>query len=90
MYPGLPILNRECTIDYTIPGTNHTIKKGTSIIFSLLGVSRDPDYFPDPETYRPERFSDAVPAYNVNAYIPFGEGPRACIGMIIVLFLYTI
>lgn len=79
-YPALPILNRECTIDYTIPGTKHTIKKGTAVIFSVLGISRDPVYFPEPETYRPERFADAVPEYNVNAFIPFGVGPRACIG----------
>lgn len=79
-YPALPILNRECTKDYPIPGTNRTIKKGTAIIISLLGISRDPEYFPDPETYRPERFSDAIPAYNVRANIPFGDGPRACIG----------
>lgn len=79
-YPALPILNRECTIDYKIPNSELIIKKGTAIIISLLGLSRDPEYFPDPELYRPERFSDEVPQYNSDAYIPFGDGPRACIG----------
>lgn len=86
-YPALPILNRECTIDYPVPGTEHTIKKGTSIIFSLLGLARDPEYFPEPETYRPERFSDPQPNYNTDAYLPFGEGPRTCIG---IGFLYLV
>ena len=42
---------------------------------------RDPRHFPDPETFRPERCLDGstakVPKY---AYIPFGGGPRVCIG----------
>lgn len=80
MYPALPLLNRECNKDYPIPGTNHIIKKGTAVIISQMGIARDPEYFPDPDTFRPERFSDEVPAYNTDAYIPFGEGPRACIG----------
>lgn len=79
-YPALPLLNRECTQDYVVPGSDLTIKKGTAIIISLLGLSRDPKYFPQPELYRPERYSDTVPQYDTDAYIPFGDGPRACIG----------
>lgn len=79
-YPVLPVYNRECTIDYPIPGTEHIIKKGTSIVISTLGMSRDPEYFPDPEIYRPERFVSAETISD--AYMPFGEGPRACVGKI--------
>lgn len=81
-YPALPILNRECTIDYRIPDSNLTIEKGTSVIISLLGMARDPAYFDDPMVYRPERFSAAeAGSYTADAYMPFGEGPRACIGL---------
>lgn len=80
-YPALPILNRECTIDYPLPDSNLLIEKGTMVIISLMGIARDPAYFPEPMLYRPERFSDDPPAYNVDAYMPFGDGPRACIGM---------
>jgi cytochrome P450 family 6 len=80
-YPGLPILNRICTKDYVIPGSSYTIKEGTSVIISLLGQHRDPAYFPDPESYIPDRFSKEHPNYVADAYIPFGDGPRNCIGL---------
>lgn len=79
-YPGLPILNRECTKDYRIPGSNYIIKQGTAIIISLLGIHTDAQYFPEPEKYDPDRFTDEKHAYNEDAFIPFGDGPRSCIG----------
>ncbi|XP_073840778.1 cytochrome P450 6d5 [Musca autumnalis] len=76
-YPGLPILNRECTQDYPLPDSDLVIKKGTPIIISLLGIHRDEEYFPDALRYDPERFVNEN--YNAAAYMPFGEGPRHCI-----------
>lgn len=78
-YPGLPILNRECTQDYKIPGTNMKIFKGTGIIISLLGIHMDSKNFPNPDDYIPERFLDDSKPFNEKAYLPFGEGPRNCI-----------
>lgn len=79
-YPGLPILNRECTKNYRIPGTNFTIEKGTPIIVSLLGIHRDAQFFPDPECFNPDRFTDENRAYDEEMYMPFGIGPRNCLG----------
>lgn len=79
-YPGLPILNRECTKSYKIPGTNFTIEKGTSVIVSLLGIHRDAQFFPNPDIYDPDRFTEEKKAYNEDMYMPFGAGPRNCIG----------
>jgi cytochrome P450 family 6 len=79
-YPGLPILNRECTKDYHVPGTSFTIQKGTSVIVSLLGIHRDEQFFPNPEQYDPDRFTDEKHAYDEDMYMPFGAGPRNCIG----------
>ncbi|KAL5280353.1 CYP3A4.2 family protein [Megaselia abdita] len=76
-YPGLPILNRVCTQDYKVPESHYTIKKGTPIIISLMGLHRDPEHFPDPLKFDPERFENNL--YNPSAYMPFGEGPRNCI-----------
>lgn len=82
MYPALPSLNRECTEDYKIPDTDVLIEKGTRVMISILGLHHDPEYFPDPEKFEPERFSDE----NKNdirpyTYLPFGDGPRNCLGM---------
>jgi cytochrome P450 family 6 len=76
-YPGLPILNRECTKDYEMP--DYVIKKGTPIIISLLGLHRDEKYFPNASKYDPDRFSKERNDYDEDAYLPFGLGPRNCI-----------
>lgn len=78
-YP-FPILTRECTKDYLVPGSKFTIQKGTSIVISLLGIHRDESFFPHPEQYDPERFSEERKDYNEDMYMPFGVGPRNCIG----------
>lgn len=79
-YPSLPLLNRVCTKDYNIPDTDITIKEGTAIVISLMGQSRDEKYFPEPMAYKPERYLESNPQYNKEAYIPFGDGPRTCLG----------
>lgn len=75
-YP-FTLLNRICTENYRIPGHDYTIKKGTPIIMSLMGLHRDEEYFPDPLKFDPERYINNN--YNPEAYMPFGEGPRHCI-----------
>lgn len=77
-YP-LPMLNRECTKDYVIPGTNKTIYKGTPMVISLFGIHRDDEHFPEANKFIPDRFEETNRNYNPVAYMPFGEGPRHCI-----------
>lgn len=79
-YPTLSFLSRICTKDYEIPNTNWTVKKETPIIISLLGIMRDPNNFPDPEKFLPNRYDVENPNYKSAAFLPFGDGPRACIG----------
>nr|QFR37026.1 cytochrome P450 6NQ1 [Forficula auricularia] len=80
-YPPLPFLDREVNRDYKIPDTNIVLEKGTPLYVSLEGLHYDPEYFPNPDVFDPERFSEKMknsrPAF---AYLPFGEGPRNCIG----------
>nr|XP_024219881.1 cytochrome P450 6j1-like [Halyomorpha halys] len=80
MYPTLPALNRSCTKDYTTPA-GHKIKKGDNIIIPIWSLQRDSKYFPDPKKFDPERFSpknkDKIKPFT---YMPFGDGPRNCIG----------
>uniref|UniRef100_A0A240SWD3 Cytochrome P450 n=1 Tax=Glossina brevipalpis TaxID=37001 RepID=A0A240SWD3_9MUSC len=75
-YPGLPFLNRVCTQDYKIAGTDFMVTKGTPIIIPLFSLHRDDRYFPDPMKYEPNRFSENSASI---AFMPFGEGPRHCI-----------
>uniref|UniRef100_A0AAG5D794 Cytochrome P450 n=1 Tax=Anopheles atroparvus TaxID=41427 RepID=A0AAG5D794_ANOAO len=80
-YPGLPILNRECSQDYRVPDSDVVIRKGTQVIIPLLGISMNEKYFPDPELYSPERFDEETINHDPDAYYPFGTGPRNCIGL---------
>ena len=78
-YPALPILNRECTKDYEIPDGSYTIKKGTAIVISVLGLHRDEKFFRNAETYDPDRFNADRHDYDEDMYMPFGLGPRNCL-----------
>ncbi|KAK9696688.1 Cytochrome P450 [Popillia japonica] len=80
-YPAVPHLSRKCTTDYRIPGTNTILEKNRRVYISILGLHRDPEYYPDPEKFDPERFSTENKAKrHPFTFIPFGEGPRNCIG----------
>jgi len=81
-YPPLPILNRECTKDYKIPGTDVVLEKGLATVIPIYALHHDPKYYPDPERFDPERFNeDENENRHQYVYLPFGEGPRICIGM---------
>ncbi|KAJ0171045.1 hypothetical protein K1T71_013244 [Dendrolimus kikuchii] len=79
MYPSISTIDRYALKDYKIPNTDIVIEKGTPIYISLYGLHGDPQHFHEPEVFNPERFSDARTVSA--AYIPFGAGPRKCIGM---------
>ncbi|CAG9787817.1 unnamed protein product [Diatraea saccharalis] len=74
---------RRSTSTYTFPGTNVTIPKGTSIMIPASGLHKDPKYFPNPDKFDPERFAPGklISSIPQCAFLPFGEGPRICIGM---------
>ncbi|XP_073947809.1 cytochrome P450 6B5-like [Choristoneura fumiferana] len=81
LYPVMGGLAREVVEDYTLP-SGVVLKKGVRVHIPVYYLQKHPDYFPEPEEYRPERFlgenkQDVKPF----TYYPFGEGPRICIGM---------
>jgi cytochrome P450 len=57
-----------------------TIQKGAMVRISPWTVHRDARWFPEPERFLPERFDEATPLVNRQAFMPFGTGPRVCIG----------
>nr|AET11927.1 cytochrome P450 [Helicoverpa armigera] len=81
MFPSLGFLLRQCTRPYTFPEFNMTIDETCKILIPLQSLHNDPKYFPNPEVFRPERFSpEEFDSNNKFVYLPFGLGPRACIG----------
>ena len=91
-YPILPFLDRTCFSDYKLPSPSGngtiTLPAGAGVFVSVLGIQHDSQYFPEPEIFDPERFTEenkgSRPKYT---YIPFGEGLRMCIGNIILSIL---
>ena len=79
IYPPVYLIGREATCDLELGG--YRVKKGYTIFMSQWVNHRDPRYFPDPESFRPERWEEGlanrIPKY---AYYPFGGGQRVCIG----------
>ncbi|XP_013140392.1 PREDICTED: cytochrome P450 6B5-like isoform X2 [Papilio polytes] len=81
-YPIVDPLQRNAQADYTIPGTNVTIKKGQTVLINSMGIHYDPKHYPNPEKFDPDRFSTENEKNRHScAYLPFGTGPRNCIGM---------
>jgi cytochrome P450 len=56
----------------------HTIPAGTLILIDAWGVHHDPEVYPDPERFQPERFVDDAP--EPYTWLPFGGGAHRCIG----------
>ncbi|XP_034248782.1 cytochrome P450 6k1-like [Thrips palmi] len=79
-YPPLPFLNREVMKAREIPGTKIHVEKGTRIIVPVRALHHDPQYYPEPDKFDPERFSDEAKASRPSqVYLPFGDGPRVCV-----------
>lgn len=94
LYPAVPTFGREAVKDYEIDG--YTIPAGCAIMISQWVMHRHPKYFENPEVFQPERWeNDLEKRLTRGVYIPFGDGPRICIGkgfalMEAVLLLVTI
>jgi cytochrome P450 len=79
LYPPLWIVSRMPIEDDVIAG--QPVKAGTSIIICSYITHRHPDFWPNPEGFDPDRFTpEAMKERHRYAYIPFGGGPRGCIG----------
>jgi len=79
LHPILYRLDRQCNKDITYNG--FTIKKGMKVQIPAFVLQHSPEYFPDPETFDPDRWSpENKGSINMYAYLPFGGGPRGCIG----------
>lgn len=79
LFPPAWGLTREA-IEPVTPG-GYPLPKGSLLFINIYGIHRDARFFSEPEKFDPERFTPEnekfIPKY---AYLPFGAGPRVCIG----------
>ncbi|MDH6137511.1 cytochrome P450 [Kitasatospora sp. MAA4] len=80
LYPSAWLLPRHAAADDVLAG--YAVEAGTDVLVCPYLTHRDPQLWPDPERFDPRRFTTpgARPAQQ-GAYLPFGTGPRACLGL---------
>jgi cytochrome P450 len=79
LYPPFWMIDRMAVADDRVGGL--AILKGSTVIVFVYGAHHAPRYWPDPESFDPERFTKANEKLNTPfTYLPFGAGPRGCIG----------
>ena len=81
-YPPVVRLNRIAMRDYQLGTTGITLDKGIAVNVLVYAMHHNQEHFPQPEQFKPERFlpenHDQIKPYT---YMPFGIGPRNCVGM---------
>ncbi|CAG5046105.1 unnamed protein product [Parnassius apollo] len=82
LHPPLSRVERKCTKNYVLPGTNIKINVGDLLAIPVYGIHMDPNIYPEPHEFRPERFiGEEKNNRPSHLYLAFGAGPRNCIGM---------
>lgn len=80
LYPSVPLISRTISKDL-VTSEGYKLTKGTPVIIHIYDLHHDPDIYPDPEKFNPDRFlSENIAKRHPFAYLPFSGGPRNCIG----------
>jgi cytochrome P450 len=80
LFPPVPIMSRQAVAETSIGG--HQISAGTSIVIPIYALHRHQKRWSHPELFDPMRFApEKEAAISRYQYMPFGAGPRICIGM---------
>lgn len=81
MHSVTPILPRLCVEEYKVPGSDLVIEQGTRIYIPMEGIHHNADIYPNPDKFDPDRFTkENIGSRHLASFLPFGEGPRNCIG----------
>jgi len=80
LYPPVPLMTRQAVAESSLGG--HPVRPGTSVVMPIYAIHRHARRWEDADAFDPARFAPereaAIPRYQ---YMPFGAGPRICIGM---------
>ncbi|XP_076463505.1 cytochrome P450 3A8-like [Babylonia areolata] len=81
MFPPVAMVNRQAREPVDINGIH--IPAGCGVTIPIYSILHDPEYFPDPEVFDPDRFAEenVAKVHPVTYELQFGYGPRKCIGM---------
>ncbi|MGH8736776.1 MAG: cytochrome P450 [Burkholderiales bacterium] len=80
LFPPVPMMSRQAVADTTLGG--HAIRAGSSVMIPIYAIQRHSARWEDPHAFDPARFApDREAALGRYQYLPFGAGPRICIGM---------
>lgn len=82
MYPPVPLIVRNSSHSYQITNPDVIIDADTMVLVPVYAIHNDPDIYQNPTRFDPDRFTpDAIQARHTHAFLPFGDGPRNCIGL---------
>ncbi|XP_051130969.1 iridoid oxidase-like [Andrographis paniculata] len=81
LHPALPLLLPRNTMEDTTY-LGYRIPRGTQVLVNAWAIGRDPESWPDPLSFKPERFLESGVEYKGQHFelIPFGSGRRICVG----------
>lgn len=83
-------MGQHIKLYYVLELDGYEIPAGATVAIAAGLIHRDPKYFPDPDSYKPERFfPENVIGRHPYAYVPFSAGPRNCIGINYFLRIYS-
>ncbi|KAK3932207.1 Cytochrome P450 6a8 [Frankliniella fusca] len=87
LYPAASNMARVANEDYVLPTTTAdgkpaVLPKGIKVIIPIFALHRDPEFYPEPDKFNPDNFTEEAKRSRPHfAFMPFGEGPRICIGL---------
>jgi cytochrome P450 len=81
LYPPAYVVGRRARRSLTLDGQRQTVRRNQVVLINIMGMQRRAEHFAQPNHFLPERFDpSAQPPLSMQAYMPFGAGPRICIG----------
>ncbi|XP_022123369.2 cytochrome P450 6a8 [Pieris rapae] len=86
LHPPYSVISRKCIKMYTFADDDFLVDRGVTITVPLAAIHRDENNFNDAVSFKPERFENND---DVVAFMPFGQGPRSCVGADLAMKIIT-